>query len=37
MEKIMVLYQKLSNFNLLWEKLWHYGKHCGTIVNYSSL
>ena len=26
MEKTMVLYQKLWNFDLLWKKLWYYGK-----------
>ena len=35
MEKTMVLYRKLWNFDLLWKKLWYYGKNYGTIVNYS--
>mgnify|MGYP003691677411 CR=1 FL=1 len=25
-EKTVVLYQKLWNFDLLWKKLWYYGK-----------
>ena len=33
-EKTMVLYRKLWNFDLLWIKLWYYGK---TIANYSKL
>ena len=33
--KTMVLYRKLWNFNLLWNKLWYYGKNYGPIVNYS--
>ena len=32
MEKTMVLFQKLWNFDLLWKKLWYYGKNYGTIV-----
>ena len=35
MEKIMVLYRKLWNFDLLWKKLWYYSKLQLTIVNYS--
>ena len=30
-DKIMILYQKLCNFDLLWKKLWYYGKNYGTI------
>ena len=26
MEKTMVLYRKLWNFDLIWKKLWYYGK-----------
>ena len=26
MEKTMVLYRKLWNFDLLWKKLWYYNK-----------
>ena len=37
MEKIMVLYRKLRNFDLLWKKLRYYGKNYGTKVNYSKL
>ena len=37
MEKTMVLYRKLLVFDLLWIKLWYYGKNYGTIVNYSKL
>ena len=37
MEKTMVLWTKLWNFDLLWKKLWCYGKNYGTIVNYSKL
>ena len=33
MEKTMVLYRKLWNFDLLWKKLWYYEKNYGTIVN----
>ena len=35
MEKTMVIYRKLWNFDLLWQKLWYYGKIYGTILNYS--
>ena len=37
MEKTMVLYRKLWNFDLLWKKLRYYGKNHGTIVNFSKL
>ena len=37
MEKTMELYRKLWNFDLLWKKLWYYGKNYGTIVYYSLL
>ena len=33
----MILYRKLWNFDLLWKKLWYYGKNYGTILNYSNL
>ena len=33
--KIVLLYRKQWNFDLLWKKLWYYGKNYGTIVNYS--
>ena len=38
MEKTMVLYRKLWNFDLLWKtmvlwkKLWYYGQNYGTIL-----
>ena len=35
MEKTMVLYRKLWNFDLLWKILWYYEKNYDTIVNYS--
>ena len=31
MEKPMLLYRKLWNFDLLWKKLWYYGKNYDTI------
>ena len=34
-EKTILLYRKLWNFDLLWKKPWYYGKNHGTIVNYS--
>ena len=37
MEKPMVLYRKLRNFDLLWKKICYYGTKYGTIVNYSLL
>ena len=33
MKKNMVLYRKLWNFDLLWKKLWYYGKNYGSVVN----
>ena len=37
MEKTMVIYQKLWNFDLLWKKLWYNKKTLDTIVNYNQL
>ena len=34
-EKLMVLYLKIWNFDLLWKKLWYFGKNNGTLVNYN--
>ena len=28
------IYRKLWNFDLLWKKLWYYGKNYGILVNY---
>ena len=30
--KTMILYRKLSNFDLLWKKLWYCGKNYRTMV-----
>ena len=34
MEKIMVLYRKLWNFDLQWKKLWNFTENYGTLIYY---